>query len=357
MRSAAAGAGAGPGRVTPVTIAARRDLYGDAFNEALFMRPGHVADPSWCGWTTAASTAPSTGSPPRSGGGSGRLRRTQTGFVRSYALSMLGGSVLVVASLLAVRFVLIVCCVLGLVPLVGAIVVFALPARPRPAGQAGRAAVLAGDAGGHDRAVRRVRRPSASRFQYVTSSTWIRSFGVSFSLGVDGIALVLIALTAVLVPAVVLASWSERDRAVDAAAPATAGAVATRAGAAAVVARATGRAGTTTAVLDRPRDDDDEDIVLASETVLVTDEDTTPRAPGARRGQPKTFFALLLLLEVMMIGVFAATDVFLFYVFFEAMLDPDVLPDRIASAARAGSTRRSSSSSTRCSAGWSCWPR
>ena len=29
-----------------------------------------------------------------------------------------------------------------------------------------------------------------------------------------------------------------------------------------------------------------------------------------------------------MIGVFAATDVFLFYVFFEAMLDPDVLPDR-----------------------------
>src|SRR5215210_812490 len=36
----------------------------------------------------------------------------------------------------------------------------------------------------------------------------------------------------------------------------------------------------------------------------------------------KTFFAWLLLLEAMMVGVFAATDVFLFYVFFEAMLVP-----------------------------------
>ncbi|MBA3249209.1 MAG: NADH-quinone oxidoreductase subunit M, partial [Geodermatophilaceae bacterium] len=37
---------------------------------------------------------------------------------------------------------------------------------------------------------------------------------------------------------------------------------------------------------------------------------------------PKAFFGLVLLLEVFMIGVFAATDVFLFYVFFEAMLVP-----------------------------------
>ena len=36
----------------------------------------------------------------------------------------------------------------------------------------------------------------------------------------------------------------------------------------------------------------------------------------------KTFFALLLILETFMVGVFAATDVFLFYVFFEAMLIP-----------------------------------
>ena len=32
------------------------------------------------------------------------MRRLQTGFVRSYALSMLGGSFLVIAALLAVRF-------------------------------------------------------------------------------------------------------------------------------------------------------------------------------------------------------------------------------------------------------------
>jgi NADH-quinone oxidoreductase subunit M len=36
----------------------------------------------------------------------------------------------------------------------------------------------------------------------------------------------------------------------------------------------------------------------------------------------KTFFALMLILETFMVGVFAATDVFLFYVFFEAMLIP-----------------------------------
>ncbi len=37
------------------------------------------------------------------GGTSGRLRRLQTGFVRSYALSMLIGAVLLVAGLLVVR--------------------------------------------------------------------------------------------------------------------------------------------------------------------------------------------------------------------------------------------------------------
>ena len=37
------------------------------------------------------------------GGLSGRMRRTQTGFVRSYALSMLGGAVLIAGALLLVR--------------------------------------------------------------------------------------------------------------------------------------------------------------------------------------------------------------------------------------------------------------
>jgi NADH-quinone oxidoreductase subunit M len=42
---------------------------------------------------------------------------------------------------------------------------------------------------------------------------------------------------------------------------------------------------------------------------------------GGRWGV-KTFYILILILETMMIGVFAATDLFLFYVFFEAMLIP-----------------------------------
>src|SRR6185312_7436523 len=44
-------------------------------------------------------------------------------------------------------------------------------------------------------------------------------------------------------------------------------------------------------------------------------------APGPRRSA-KTYFALMLVMETLVIGVFAATDVFLFYVFFEAMLIP-----------------------------------
>jgi NADH-quinone oxidoreductase subunit M len=40
------------------------------------------------------------------------------------------------------------------------------------------------------------------------------------------------------------------------------------------------------------------------------------------RWSPKVFYILILVLETMMIGVFAATDVFLFYVIFEAMLIP-----------------------------------
>ena len=40
------------------------------------------------------------------------------------------------------------------------------------------------------------------------------------------------------------------------------------------------------------------------------------------RWSVKTFYVLILVLETMMIGVFSATDVFLFYVIFEAMLIP-----------------------------------
>lgn len=46
---------------------------------------------------------------------------------------------------------------------------------------------------------------SAEPFQFVESHPWIPTFGISYSVGVDGIALVLVALAATLVPIVILA--------------------------------------------------------------------------------------------------------------------------------------------------------
>ena len=108
-------------------------------------------------------------------------------------------------------------------------------------------------------------------YQFTEIYSWIPTFGVHYAVGVDGIALVLIAMSAVLMPVVILASWHDADPAIPGAAAAPAGAAA---------------------------------------------------APARPRHSVKTYFALMLVLETMMIGVFAATDVFLFYVFFEAMLVP-----------------------------------
>ena len=151
--------------------------------------------------------------------------------------------------------------VIGLVPLVGAVLVSLLPkGRDLLAKQVALAAslvtlvltvVMCADFSTAE---------GAPRFQFVQQHDWISAFGVQYAVGADGIALVLIALIAVLVPVVLLASWDDVES-------------------------------------------------------LDTD-------PSAARKSVKTFFALLLVLETMMIGVFAATDVFLFYVFFEAMLIP-----------------------------------
>jgi NADH-quinone oxidoreductase subunit M len=91
----------------------------------------------------------------------------------------------------------------------------------------------------------------AGQFQFTETHSWIPQFGVTYALGVDGIALTMVLLSTVLVPVCVLAGWHE--------------------------------------------------------------------LPGERATH---FFALMLVLETFMIGVFAARDVFLFYVFFEAMLIP-----------------------------------
>jgi NADH-quinone oxidoreductase subunit L len=93
-----------PEVVSPVTVAARKNLYGDAFNEAVLMRPGQWLTRALVLFYNRGVDGAVNGAAAGLGGGSGRLRRIQTGFVRSYALSMLGGSVAVIAVLLAVRF-------------------------------------------------------------------------------------------------------------------------------------------------------------------------------------------------------------------------------------------------------------
>ena len=94
---------------------------------------------------------------------------------------------------------------------------------------------------------------SVTGMQYVQSNAWIAAFNINFAVGIDGISLVLILLSTILVPIVILATWHESD---------------------------------------------------------------------LGRWSSKSFYILILVLETLMIGVFAATDLFLFYVFFEAMLIP-----------------------------------
>ncbi|HEX9030372.1 MAG TPA: NADH-quinone oxidoreductase subunit L [Streptosporangiaceae bacterium] len=83
-----------------VTVAARKDLYGDVLNESVLMRPGqwltrlsvYFDNRGIDGLVNTVAAA--------LGGSSGRMRRVQTGFVRSYALSMLVGAALLVGVLL-----------------------------------------------------------------------------------------------------------------------------------------------------------------------------------------------------------------------------------------------------------------
>ncbi|MER5205014.1 NADH-quinone oxidoreductase subunit M [Streptomyces sp. NPDC002825] len=101
--------------------------------------------------------------------------------------------------------------------------------------------------------------PGGDRYQLVESYSWIRDFGVRYELGVDGIGVALIGLTALLIPFIVLAGWHDAD----------------------------------------------------------------PLETSSKRWRPtQGFFALILMVEAMVILSFEATDVFLFYILFEAMLIP-----------------------------------
>jgi len=87
----------------PVVTAARKNLYGDAVNEAVFEKPGTYLTRALVYFDSKGVDGLVNGLAAAVGGGSGRLRRAQTGFVRSYALSMLGGALLVAVAFLVVR--------------------------------------------------------------------------------------------------------------------------------------------------------------------------------------------------------------------------------------------------------------
>ena len=122
--------------------------------------------------------------------------------------------------------------------------------------------------------------------QMVESISWIPALGVTWTLGLDGLGLVLVLLSVLLVPVVMLAGWVER----------TSFEVTAQVREAALVGSGSG--------LPRPG------------------QDAAVLGHGETQGAIKGYLALMLLAEAMMIGVFTALDVFLFYVFFEAILIP-----------------------------------
>ncbi|MEI6622873.1 MAG: NADH-quinone oxidoreductase subunit L [Actinomycetes bacterium] len=92
-----------PQHVSVLTKAARADLYGDAFNDVVLVKPGQWADRALVYFDNRGVDGAVNGIAAGTGGLSSRMRRLQTGFARSYALSMLGGAVLIVAALILVR--------------------------------------------------------------------------------------------------------------------------------------------------------------------------------------------------------------------------------------------------------------
>src|SRR5579862_3065934 len=112
----------------------------------------------------------------------------------------------------------------GALPLLGAIVIMAVPARPADSAVA--------DVRARDGLAKYLAlafslltlvvviiiavkfQIGGPNYQSTETYSWIPAFGVHYALGVDGIALVLIAMSAVLMPVVILASWNDAEGAV-----------------------------------------------------------------------------------------------------------------------------------------------
>ncbi|WP_203337233.1 NADH-quinone oxidoreductase subunit L [Nocardioides limicola] len=93
-----------PQDVSFATRAARADLYGDAINDTLVVRPGAALTRGLVGFDSGVVDGAIEGGARGIGGLSGALRMLQTGYVRSYALSILVGVIVVVLALLVVNW-------------------------------------------------------------------------------------------------------------------------------------------------------------------------------------------------------------------------------------------------------------
>jgi NADH-quinone oxidoreductase subunit M len=100
--------------------------------------------------------------------------------------------------------------------------------------------------------------------QFVEQARWIKPLGAHYALGLDGIGLTLVILVVVVTPVVVIASWNDLD----------------------------------------------------------IEPGRTAVAGVPPKYDPRLFFALVLAVESSALFLFLATDVFLFYVFFEVILIP-----------------------------------
>ncbi|MBV9485153.1 MAG: NADH-quinone oxidoreductase subunit L, partial [Frankiaceae bacterium] len=89
--------------VRPYAHATRRSLTGDAVNEAVFMRPGQYLTRALVYFDNRGVDGIVNGFAAGVGGTSARIRRVQTGFVRSYALSMLGGALAIGTTVVLLR--------------------------------------------------------------------------------------------------------------------------------------------------------------------------------------------------------------------------------------------------------------
>ena len=103
--------------------------------------------------------------------------------------------------------------------------------------------------------------------QLTEQVTWIKPLGAYYALGLDGIGLTLVLLVVIVTPVVIIASWRDFDP--------------------------------------------------VENHVVPAAQDTIPPKYDSR-----VFFALILAVETCALFLFLATDVFLFYVFFEVILIP-----------------------------------